>query len=76
MECILHQQFVDADFAGLWTHEDDQDHLCVKSRTGHVATLGDCPTSFASELQQEVATSTLESECIVLNTAMRAFVPL
>ena len=62
--------FVDADFAGLWTHEDDQDLVCVKSRTGYVVTLGDCPISFASKLQQEVATSTLESEHIALVTTM------
>ena len=36
---------VDADFAVLWTHEDDQDPVCVKPRTGHVVTLGGCPIS-------------------------------
>jgi hypothetical protein len=35
--------YVDADFAGLWNHEDDQDPVCVKSRTGYVITLGECP---------------------------------
>ena len=68
--------YVDADFAGLWTCEDDQDPVCVKSRTGHVVTLGGCPISFASKLQTEIATSTLEAECIALATAMRAFVPM
>ena len=38
---------IDANFAGLWTHEDNQDPVCVKSRTGHVVTLGGCPVSFA-----------------------------
>ena len=33
--------FVDANFSGLWTHEDDQDPVCVKSRTGYVVTFGD-----------------------------------
>ena len=32
--------YVDADFAGLWKHEEDQDPVCVKSRTGYVITLG------------------------------------
>ena len=59
---------VDADFARLWTCEDDQDAVCVKSRTGCVVTLGGCPISFS------VATSTLEAECIALATTMRAFV--
>ena len=53
--------YVDADFAGLWTYEDDQDPVCVKSRTGVVVTLGDCPIHFASKLQTEIATSTLEA---------------
>jgi hypothetical protein len=26
--------YVDADFAGLWHHEDDQNTICVRSRTG------------------------------------------
>ena len=31
--------YVDAYFAGLWKHEDEYDHVCVKSRTGYVMTL-------------------------------------
>ncbi len=31
--------YVDADFAGLWGHEDDQDPVSVKSRTGFTLTL-------------------------------------
>ena len=68
--------YVDADFAGLWTYEDEQDPVCVKSRTGYVITLGDCPIHFSSKLQTEVATSTLEAEYIALAQAMRELVPL
>ena len=68
--------YVDADFAGLWTYEDEQDPVCVKSRTGYVITLGDCPIHFSSKLQTEIATSTLEAEYIALAQAMREFVPL
>ena len=35
--------YVDADFAGLWKHEDDQDTVYVKSRNGYVINLGGCP---------------------------------
>jgi len=35
--------YVDADFAGLWNHEDDQDPHCVKSRTGYVICVGGSP---------------------------------
>jgi hypothetical protein len=31
--------YVDADFAGLWNYESDQDPVCIKSRTGYVMTL-------------------------------------
>ena len=68
--------YVDADFAGLWRHEDDQDPVCVKSRTGYVFTLAGCPVSWSSKLQTEIALSTLEAEYIALSTAMREFLPL
>ena len=35
--------YVDADFAGLWKHKDDQDSVFVKSSTGYVMTLVGCP---------------------------------
>ena len=33
----------DADFAGLWGHEDPQDPICARSRTGFVVTFANCP---------------------------------
>ena len=68
--------FVDADFAGLWGYEDDQDPVCVKSRTGYVMTLGDCPLHWCSKLQTEIATSTLEAEYIALAQGMRELAPI
>ncbi len=68
--------YVDADFAGLWNYEDDQDPVCVKSRTGYVITLGSCPMIWVSKLQTEIALSALEVEYIALSTAMRDLVPL
>jgi hypothetical protein len=66
---------VDADFAGLGGHEDDQDPVCVKSRTGHVLTLGGRPISWSSKLQTEIALSTTEAEFIALSQAMRELIP-
>ncbi len=66
----------DADYAGLWTFEDSQDPVCVRSRTGYVATLGNCPVMWCSKLQTEIACSTLEAEYIALAQAMRELVPL
>ena len=67
--------YVDANFAGLWGHEDDQDPVCVKSRTGYVLTLGGCPISWSSKLQTEIALSTTEAKFIALSQAMRELIP-
>ena len=68
--------YVDAYFAGLWSHEEDQDPVCVKSRTGYVMTLGGCPLIWSSKLQTEISLSTLEAEYIEFSMAMRELVPL
>ena len=68
--------YSDADFAGLWNYEEDQDPVCVKSRTGYVLTLAGCPLIWGSKLQTEIALSTLESEYIALSTAIRELIPL
>ena len=56
--------FVDADFAGLWNYEDQQDYSSVKSHTGFVITLGGTPVVWASRLQSEIALHTMEAEYI------------
>ena len=67
--------YVDADFAGLWGAESDQSPMCVKSRTGYVLTLNDCPLVWVSKLQTEIALSTMEAEYIALAQAMREVIP-
>ena len=67
---------VDADFAGLWKHEDDQDPVCVHSCTGFVITLGGCPVHWSSKLQTEISLSTLEAKHITLAQAMRELIPM
>ncbi len=67
---------VDADFAGLWNHEHHGDPVCVKSRTGHVMMLSDCPVHWVSKLQTEISQSTTEAECIALSQAMRELLPM
>ena len=66
---------VDADFAGLWGNEDDQDPVCVKSRTGYVLIFGGCPLLWVSKLQTEVALSTTESEYVALSQSCRDIIP-
>ena len=63
--------YVDTDFAGLWGAEDSQSTLAVKSRTGYVLKLGNCPLVWVSKLQSLIALSTVESEYIALSQSMR-----
>jgi hypothetical protein len=67
--------YVDADFAGLWPHEDKQDPTCVKSRTGFVICISSCPVIWISKLQNEIALSTMEAEYNALSYAMRSALP-
>ena len=51
----------DADFAGLWGSEDPQDPVSVRSRTGFVICVSDCPVLWVSKLQTEI--SKMEAVC-------------
>jgi len=53
--------YADADFAGLWTAEDHDDPICVRSHTGCVITLGGVLITWTSKLQTEIATSTMHA---------------
>ena len=68
--------YPDADFAGLWPYEDDQNPTCVKSRTGFVITLSDCPVLWQSKLQTEIAMSTMEAEYVALSASCRELFPI
>ena len=68
--------YADADFAGMWnSNADEQDPVRVKSRSGHIILLGNCPLLWSSKLQTEIACSTMEAEFIALSTAMRDLIP-
>jgi hypothetical protein len=54
--------YVDANFAGLWGYEHEQDQTSVKSRTGYVIFIQGCPIVWKSKIQGDVATSTMESK--------------
>jgi len=68
--------YPDADFAGLWGHEDPQDPHSVRSRTGYIITLSGCPILWKSSMQNLVALSSMESEYVSLSTACRDLFPL
>jgi hypothetical protein len=68
--------FPDADFAGMYGHEKNNDPACVKSRTGYVITVADCPVLWQSKLQTETAGSTMQAEIIALAHSCRELLPL
>ena len=68
--------YVDADFAGLWNVEHCDDPVCVKSRTGYLFKLANCPLLWVSKLQTEIALSTRDAEFIALSQAMRELLPM
>jgi hypothetical protein len=68
--------YVDADFAGLYSTENSQDPLSVKSRTGYVIMYRGAPLLWVSKLQTQIALSTMEAEYIALSQSMRDLIPI
>ena len=68
--------YADADFAGLWGQEDVHDPHCVRSRTGYIIMINRCPILWKSQLQTEIAMSTMEAEYVALSSACRDVIPL
>ena len=68
--------YVDADFGGLFSVEDKQDPVSVKSRTGSVITYRGAPLMWASKMQTQIALSTMEAEYIALSQSMRDLIPI
>ena len=66
--------FVDADFAGLWNVEHNDDPVSSKSRKGFVMFIANCPVIWQSKLQVETAMSTTEAEVVALSQAMRELI--
>ena len=67
--------YVDADFAGGWTHAESADANSVLSRTGYVISYAGCPVHWVSKMQTEIALSTAEAEYIALSSALREVIP-
>ncbi len=63
--------YVNADFGGLFSVEDKQDPVSIKSRTGYVITYRGAPLLWVSKMQTQVALSTMEAEYIALSQSMR-----
>ena len=64
--------YADAYFAGLWGHENPQDPIYARSRTGFVVTFANFSLLWVSKLQTEIALSTLHYECVTLSHSVIA----
>jgi len=68
--------YPDADFAGMYGHENHCDPSCAKSRSGFVIVFAGVPVMWQSKLQTETALSTMEAEIIALAVCMRELIPI
>ena len=68
--------YADADFAGMWGHENPQDPIFARSRTGFVVTFSNCHILWVSKLQKDIGLSTLHYEYMVLHNYVRELLPL
>ena len=68
--------FVDSDFLGTHGKEHRANPDNVRSRTGYVISLNDCPVVWSSHLQKSISVSTMQAEYCALSTAMREVLPL
>ena len=68
--------YVDADFLSLHEKEPWNDPVSVKSRTGFLLLINNCPIAWSSKLQDLIALSTMMAEHYALSTAMRGVLPL
>jgi hypothetical protein len=66
----------DADFASLFSVEDGQNPVSVKSRTGYVISFCGVPLLWVSKLQTLIALSTMEAEYVALSQSMRDLIPI
>ena len=68
--------YADANFAGLWGHEDPQDPIGARSRTGFVITFANFPLLWVPKLHTQIDLFTLHSEYVALSHSVRALLPL
>jgi hypothetical protein len=68
--------YPDADFAGMYGHENHCDPAFAKSRIGFLITFTDCPVHWQSKLQTETALSMMEAKIIDLSACCRELFPI
>ena len=73
---ILVDCYVDADFAGLWWHENPQDYIFARIRTGLVVPFSNFTLLWVSKLQRYIDISTLHSEYVASSHSIIDLLPL
>ena len=69
--------YVDASHAGDWNRNTAASNPdTARSRTGFVISYANCPITWQSRMQTEIALSSTEAEYIALSQAMREVLPL
>jgi hypothetical protein len=68
--------YVDTYFSGLFSVEDGQAPVSVKSRTGYVIMYSGVPVLWVSKMQTQIELSTMKAEYIALSQSMRDLIPI
>ena len=68
--------YVEADFAGTFASEDPTNPESVKSRTGYIILYRGSPLLWVSNLQTQIALSTMEAEYVAVLQSMRDLIPI
>ena len=66
--------YVDSDFMGIYGKEQQSDPDDVKSRTGHITSLNNCPIIWGSRLDGTSLSAMMAEHC-ALSSAMREVPP-
>ncbi|KAL7475134.1 hypothetical protein ACHAW6_001059 [Cyclotella cf. meneghiniana] len=75
-EVLKVDAYPDADFSGLYGYKVVTDPACVKSRTGFLIMVSDCPMVWVSKLQTKTALSTMGAEIIARTHCCRKLFPV
>ncbi len=68
--------YPDANFAWMYGYEHHDNPSCVKSWTGYVINVANCPVMGQSKLQTEMALSTMEAEIVAISHCAHELIPI
>jgi hypothetical protein len=68
--------YPDADFAGMYGHEEHTDPACAQSWTGFIITFADCPVFWRPKLQTETTLLMMEAKIIALSACCKELFPI